>query len=1043
MKGESEDPLVTWDSLAKSLGCEDVGGASLDLQQIAAFALPVDLFNSFIAQLSELLPTTLDSDRVLTNTQRYISASRSPHSLMALFERETDVLRTLVQLFSTSQYLAEKLIADPDALELLRLTGGQPVRAELLADEIMAEVHAISEIRQVQRSLRAFRHREMLRIAYGDFVCSLPIETVTHQISVVAESILQAAVLVAERELRNKRSTPLRADGRPARFSVIAMGKLGGAELNYSSDIDLLFVCDESADTKSWSGMSAADYFARWAQLIIRLLSESTSAGIAYRVDMRLRPSGSQGALVVTLPEALRYYENAGRTWERQAFVKSRAVAGSSELGKEFLEQMQPWIYRRYLTRADISGISALKRRIERQTLGSIDNRQNVKLGFGGIRDIEFVIQFLQLLNGGEHANLRMTNTLQAIVALEQDGCLTGHEREVLEANYRFMRRLEHYLQIMFDLQTHILPDSKRELERLAFRMGYESRPGQTADEQLIHELNERAQLNRRILNHLLHHAFPDDETASPESDLVLDPAPEYSTIESVLKPYGFRDVQQAYRHLMELSRENIRFLSTRRCRHFLSAIASRLLSAIRATPSPDSTLVNLAHISDSLGGKAVLWELFSANSPSMELCLRLCACSPYLVGILTSNPGMLDELLDSLMLGYLPSFDELDENLTQLCRNAEDIAPIVHSFKNSMHLRVGVRDILGKEEIVATHRCLSDIAEVCLRQVIDDQYHRLIQQLGVPTLLEGPRKGQSAELIVLALGKLGGLEPNYHSDLDVVFLFDGDGSTRSLVSSRRFEPTSNRHFFNQLSQRVIHAVTRTTTSGRLYDIDARLRPAGSSGELAITIDDLRKYFTEGYGRLWERQALCKVRAIWGSLARRQAAIAAVHEIVGAVNFSVQTVSEIYEMRRQLEKTASENNLKRGVGGTVDIEFTVQLLQLRCARTHPQVLVPRTLDALEQLQKAGQLDGQTATQLADNYRFLRSIESGLRLMNTSARHDLPTDENELHRLAFLIDYRGNVPIEERCQHVRTSNRELFESVFQRLLGATTPSDSRT
>ena len=1021
--------------LAHSFGCADTEQAERTLQSILSFGLPDDLVSNLFQQLTKLLPQSTDADRVLSNLERFAHASLSPQALLALFEREPDSLASLVQLFATSQYMADQLIKDPVVFDLLRLTDGQPVQASVLADEILAEVNAVSEVRHVMRAIRGFRHRENLRIAYGDFVGRLPVEIVTEQLSSLADAILQAAVAAARREMDSKREAPRRGDGQRARFAVIAIGKLGGSELNYSSDIDLLVVCDEVVEANSWRGMSAVDYFERLAQWVIRFVSEATTAGVAYRVDMRMRPGGTQAPLVITAAEAVRYYDSSGRTWERQAFVKARAVAGDLELGRECLAQLQPWIYRRYLNRADITGIAALKRRIEKQAAAIGIDRNNVKLGPGGIRDIEFVMQFLQLLNGGDLPALREPNTLRAIQSLEHEKCLTMTERETLSTNYRFARRLEHFLQIMFDLKAHTLPSDRNELQRLALRMGYRDQPESAAHQQLHTEWTEKSTLNRQILNHLLSDAFEEEDASSPESDLLLDPEPDESTIINVLEPFGFQDPKQAYRHLLELSRESISFLSTRRCRHFLAAIATRLLAAIGATPNPDSTLVNLAHVSDSLGGKAVLWELFSANKPSMELCIRLCACSPYLVSILTSNPGMIDELMDSLMLDCLPSYDELDDNLTELCRRAEDLAPILHSFKNSMHLRVGVRDILGKEQISKTHATLSDIAEVCLKQVIESEYHRLVQRLGVPICSEGPRDGDAAELVVLAVGKLGGREPNYHSDLEVIFLFDGEGVTRSLLPTRKFEPTTNRHFFNQLSQRIIHAITKTGVTGRLYDLDVGLRPLGSSGELAITIDDLRVYFADGAGRASERQALCQARAIWGSPLARTAAIDCVHDVIKATPHSASLAEEIFDERLRLEQSASRDNLKRGIGGTMDIEFVVQMLQLFSAAEHPTVLVPGTLDAIKRLATCKKLDAATATSLDANYRFLRSIESGIRLMNTSARHDLPTSANELKRLAVLIDYRDSAPIDRRCREVREENRQIFDRIFNEFLPA--------
>src|SRR5262249_27277837 len=484
-----------------------------------------------------------------------------------------------------------------------------------------------------------------------------------------------------------------------------------------------------------------------------KLLTESTDLGVAYRVDLRLRPEGQHGPTVPSMDSALRYYDLSGRTWERQAFVKARAAAGDLDFGQEFLAQLEPWIYRRYLSRADITGIKALKRRIEQKVKSEGADQSNVKTGHGGIRDIEFTIQFLQLLSGGELAELRSGNTLEAIAMLEGGGCLTHQERSILEENYAFLRKTEHRLQMMFDLQTHLLPSSQQELRRLAMRMGYADEPQNPALETFTTDYKQKTRLNRKILDHLLHDAFGEDGQPEPEVDLVLDPDPEPAQISSVIGRYPFRDTHGAYQNLMALAEERIRFLSTRRCRHFLASIAPRLLPAIADLPDPDQTLVNLSKVSDSLGGKGVLWELFSFNPPSLHMYVELCASSPYLSSILISNPGMIDELMDSLVLDKLPSRETLENNLKDLAHGAEDLDLILNSFKNAQVLRVGVRDILGKEDIVATCSALADIAEACLRQITHTEYQKLVTKMGEPMIPEGEQMGQPSEFIVLAMG--------------------------------------------------------------------------------------------------------------------------------------------------------------------------------------------------------------------------------------------------------------------------------------------------
>ncbi|MFO0925313.1 MAG: bifunctional [glutamate--ammonia ligase]-adenylyl-L-tyrosine phosphorylase/[glutamate--ammonia-ligase] adenylyltransferase [Pirellulales bacterium] len=1013
----------------QSAGIQDRELALTNLVAIRDDGMPLDLLAKMMDRLAEGLAKTGDADAVLNNLQRFVRASRSPQALGGLFDRDQDALSTLLRIFSVSQYLADQLIGDPDCFDFIRMTDGQSVSRSVLVDEISNDVLAAPTEAVVLRCLRDFRHRETLRIAFGDFIGRMPIEVITEQTSILAEALCDAAFLAAQKTCRAKWGIPQTPEGKEARFSILALGKLGGCELNYASDIDLMYIAETQGRTKGPKSITNQEYFDRLAQLLTRFLSEVTPRGRVYKVDLRLRPHGASGPMVSSLEGALQYYDESGRTWERQAFIKARPVAGDLLLGEQFLESLQPWIYRRYLSAADITGIRALKRRIEHGAKEAGVDDRNVKTGKGGIRDIEFVIQFLQLLNGADWIPVRTGNTLLAISRLEQMGCLTPSERTILEENYRFLRRVEHHLQIMYDHQTHVIPEDDKEQSKLAIRMGFAEEVPSQALHRFQAELMERTKLNRKILDHLLHDAFGGEEDISDETDLVLDPEPSIDRIQSVLGKYAFRDPLAAHRLLMDLASERVSFLSTRRCRHFLAAIAEKLLIAISQTPDPDLTLVNLSRMSDSLGGKAVLWELFSFHPASLSLCVRLCAASPYLIGLLTANPGMIDELLDSLMLDRLPSESEIDSWLQELCHGAEDAEPIVHAFKNAMHLRVGVRDVLGKEGLTKTHEALSNLADACLHRIIESEFQRMVQRYGLPTVGDGPRAGQDAELIVLALGKLGGREPNYHSDLDVMFLFDEEGSTRGLVPHLRHQPTTNRYFFNQLAQRISQTVNRVTGFGKLYDLDTRLRPLGSSGNLAIAFDDLREYFASGSGQFWERQLLCKARVIWGSEQAEERTSKLVYSIVSASEASPELASQIHDMRMRLESSASSQNLKRGRGGTVDVEFLVQMLQLFHAKEYPKILATGTLAAIEKLKDHQLLHSKQAQVLTEGYLGLRRIESGLRLMNTTARHDLPEDESELARLAFLLHLPDGAAVVAKCEEMRTAIRAVYDQTM--------------
>ncbi len=750
-----------------------------------------------------------------------------------------------------------------------------------------------------------------------------------------------------------------------------------------------------------------------------------------------------------------------GRTWERQALIKVRPVAGDAALGQRFLRVIEPFVYRKYLSFAEINEIKSIKRRIEQKATQAGVSGTEVKTGHGGIRDIEFTIQFLQLLNGGELPQVRQRNTLLALSALERVGCLTDQEYRVLDDAYRFLRKVEHRLQLLFDLQTHRLPEGEDELRKLALRMGYACDSGErgcvsalsepiprgadaTPLAAFLREYQDKTEPTRRILDHLLHQTFAGEAGASePESDLILDTNPDPETIRAVLGRYPFHDVQGAYHNLVQLAQESVPFLSTRRCRHFLASIAPALLRAVADTPDPDMALVNLEKVTNSLGAKTVLWELFSFNSPSLKLYVDLCAWSQFLSEILINNPGMIDELLDSLVLNQPRSGEELRSELADLCRGAADLEPILHSFQDKELLRIGVRDILNKDVIRATTAALSDLAEVLLEQISGRQYAPLLKRYGVPILSEGERAGQPSRFAILALGKLGGREMNYHSDLDLMMVYEGDGRTEPPPGSSRFDRfdlTDNYHFFTELAQHVIKATSYQGPMGRLYAIDMRLRPTGKSGSLVIPLCEFRRYFItqqdstrhpEGGAQLWERQALTRGRIVHGDAAFGGDVMSAVVEGAYGLRWRPEIVADIQAMRERLQASRPPTNLKRGPGGLADVEFLVQLLQIKYGRDLPSVRQPNTWQALEALHAGGLLSAAEQTALTAAYDFLLRVQNRLRIVHNRTLDELPETTEEIDKLARRLGYETGGRFLAELEEHRTRTRELFLLVLER------------
>lgn len=1041
--------------LLETWGLQDLERGHQNLVHLSQ-SLGLENLHDLVSCLSRILGRGPDPDMALNNLERFLASVDGARKLPSLLEGRGRVLETLLLILGTSQFLSDVLATQPDQLETLRLPLRKSPSPKELQESLQADADAAFEDSRLLRVFRQFRQKHILRIGANDIIRERPLEEITRDLSRVADASLQVALATSWRHVAARFGEPFTLQGQPARCVILAFGKHGGEELNYSSDIDLMFVFDEEGTTraKRVALIDNQEFFGRVVSEVVRLLSAHTDQGQAYRIDLRLRPEGHRGPLARSMASTLSYYDTLGRTWERQALIKLRPVAGDLELGQAFMKEIEPFVYRKYLGFADINEIKALKRRIEQKANKAGTSESDVKTGHGGIRDIEFAIQFLQLLNGGDLPSLRQRNTLQAMQALAEAGCLSDQEYRVLTDAYCFLRKTEHRLQLLFDLQTHRMPSEPEELHKLALRMGYADEPLKNAEGSspvpaesskalaaFLKDHKEKTDLNRKILNHLLHDTFHgEDSLAEPESDLILDPNPDPETIRSVLGRYPFKDVTGAYNNLSQLAQESFLFLSTPRCRHFLASIAPKLLRALADTPDPDMALVNLEKVTASLGAKAVLYELFSYHLPSLKLYVDLCAWSEYLSEILINNPGMIDELLDSLVLNQPRTLDELRQELAELCRGAADTEPILHSFQSKELLRIGVRDILGKDTIQATAGALTDLAVTLLEQIARLQEPPLLKRFGLPYLAEGPRAGQPSRWALIGLGKLGAREMSYHSDLDLIVIYEGDGRTGPPPEASRFERfelTDNFHFFTELTQRIIKATSFLGPMGRLYQVDMRLRPTGKSGSLVIPLTEFRRYYEEKGAQLWERQALCRAAVLYGDTAFTAEVTATIEQAVCGIPWKPSIVDEIKQMRQRLEESRGQRDLKRGIGGIVDVEFIVQLFKIKYGRLLPRLLVTNTWNALAAERDARLISEHEYDLLKDGFDFLRMVESRLRIVHNRTLDELPESAEEQEKLARRLGWevRDGRAAGERFlgaleRHTRDV-RELFVDILDR------------
>ncbi|MGY8730762.1 MAG: [protein-PII] uridylyltransferase family protein [Pirellulales bacterium] len=1022
---ESPKAAQTW--LAK-LGVTDTATAFHSLLVLNEAGMTIDLVSVTLTQLEQILPTLAQPEQTLHALAQFISVSRNPISLGALWERDTEALVTLLTIFSISQHLSQLLIDEPECYDLLRITDGQRVDRGIILDEILNEVLSVSGDAAVERQLQRILHREWLRIAYGDLVRKQNPDTVLEQTSYLYEGLLAAAFQVAVGNTATTNNSNL-----VDQFVVIALGDLAADQMCYGDTVKIMMLYDGSKTATANSDDSAlSDVLNKVLTKTLALLTSSTGEPL-FTVDISF-PLSNNNSPATNLNAAVRYLDFSGRTWQRCALIGARPCVGNAELGAEFLQRIDKWIYHRYLSRADMTGLRSLKRRLYRADL-TASVALDIQATPGATADIVAVIQFIQLLNVAAFTNIRVAGTINAIAALRHNELLTAEEQNVLCDSYLTLKHIQHRLKIITDSSATALPQDSKRLQHLASSLGY---TGDEQNDRLLNDVRHAVTLSRKILNRLLDDSFVDQEPDAPsEMDIVLDPHPSDQRLNEVLGKHNFRNVQLAHQYLTDLATERISFLSTRRCRHFLALIAPQLLEAVAQTPNPDSTLANLCAVSESLGGKGVLWELFQLNPPTLQLYVQLCSTSPYLSGILTSYPGMIDELMDSLILDQLPNKESLQNILRELTKSASlggaPLIDVLQTFKHAQHLRVGVRDILGKDSLSAMHQSLSDIMDVCLEEVAGSNYEQLVDKYGIPTIDSGPHARQTAAFFMLAIGKLGGREPNFHSDAEILFLYDATGTTVARDRDHRIQTTSNQHFFNELAKRILKAVTRSGPHGRLFEMNSKLRATTPTGALAVEISEFIKFLGSDKAQVSHFLRLCNSRVVYQSsdtTNSRESLTSQIHQSIISMPRKKNWQREIYNLRIESEQGAAEHNLKRYLGGTMDVETIVQMLQLKHAPQHREILQVGTLAAMEQLTAQGCLSSEDAEALGQSYIFLREIEAGLRLMDTSARHDLPKDPLALTTLASLLGYESPQALVTICRRFRQDNRRRFNAILK-------------
>jgi [glutamine synthetase] adenylyltransferase / [glutamine synthetase]-adenylyl-L-tyrosine phosphorylase len=898
---------------------------------------------------------------------------------------------SLPRIWVASDFAARVCIRRPQLLA--ELVSGRvldrPLQPGEMAGRVRAAMERATDEATLMAGLRLLRQREMLRIAWRDLAGAASLDETLGDLTDLAEHCIDQAADWIHRRLAGRHGEPRDGDGRPQRLVVLGMGKLGGRELNFSSDVDLIFAYPAAGSTDGESPLDNQQFFTRLGQRLIRALDENTADGFVFRVDMRLRPFGDPGPLVMDFDTLEDYYERHGREWERYALIKCRVVAGDREAGRRLMGTLRPFVFRRYLDYGAFAALRDMKAMINREAARR-SRGDDIKLGEGGIREVEFIGQAFQMIRAGREPTLQLRGIRPVLRRLAEQGLMPAFATEQLIAAYEFLRRTENRLQMAQDQQTHRLPETDPGRARLAFAMGY----GEWTE-----FLRDLSRHRRRVHEHF-NQVFaapqgadrgdgrPDDDQALLASIWAGDRGAEKA--EAVLADRGFKDPAKALEWIEDLRGSPACRALTATGRERLDRLMPLLLGAAAGTDNPDVVLTRLVTLVRAIARRSVYLSLLMESPMALSQLVKLCAASPWIADLLTRHPLLLDELLDPRSLYAPPDraglVRELDEELAQVPgEDMEQIMDRLRQFRQVQVLKVAAADIMGVLPIMKVSDHLTWIAEVVLEHVLSMVLEQLHARHGRPRCL---LNGEPYEpgFAIIGYGKLAGLEMGYGSDLDIVFIHDSAGERQMTDGDRALD---NSEFFARVGQRVVHVLGVYTGAGRLYEVDTRLRPSGTSGLLVSSLRAFEQY-QETRAWTWEHQALVRARPVAGDARIAEAFLELRRRILGICRDRKRLRREVREMREKMwsehaSRAADRFDLKRDPGGIADIEFMVQYWVLAHACDHPPLLdYPDNIRILERLVATGVLADPDARFLTDTYRAFRDRIHRLTLQESPA-----------------------------------------------------------
>jgi glutamate-ammonia-ligase adenylyltransferase len=918
---------------------------------------------------------------------------------MAAFEGASAKVRgSIPTVLAASDFILQALVRNPGLAEWLLGPGNLEVAAApgALRDRVAPLVESFEDAAEFMAALRRQREREMVRIAWRDLAGWATLPETLADTSAFADAAIAAAVEFATRELTRVYGEPRNAQGAPQPFIVLGMGKLGGGELNFSSDIDLIFVFPEKGETAGSRSIELEDYFTRVGRLVIRLLGERTAEGIVFRVDMRLRPFGDSGPLAASGSFLDGYLQTHGRDWERYAWVKARAITGAEAYRLIHAESVRPFVYRRYLDYGVFESLREMKALIEKE-VARRELADHVKLGPGGIREIEFVVQVFQLIRGGQDRRLQ-TQSLLAVLPLIGGGkLLPPRVAQELEAAYDFLRRIENRLQMLDDRQAHTLPDDPLTRERIASAMGF-------ANWSLC--LSELDQHRSRVTRAFREVMFARNEAAAQEQPGVGNLAEawvrgvEAPALAQLLAMRGFGDPARSAEILLEFRGSGALRRLDAPGRARLDALVPRLLAAL-AELKPDAVggfvphadiLRRVLKVLEAIGTRSAYFALLNENASVRRRLIEIAGLGEFLTAQIASHPLLLDELIDESAGSAPPRRAELETEVSARLEHSADDEPerqveILRHFQRAAIFRVALADLTGNLPLMRVSDHLTEIAEIIVEHAMRLAWTQMTTQFGTPHCGVGAAR-RVVKLCAVGYGKLGGNELGYASDLDLVFLHD---STAEQAETDAAKPVDNQVFFLRFAQRALHLLTMHSTAGRLYEVDVRLRPSGKGGMLITRLGAFLEY-QEKEAWTWEHQALLHARAVAGDADLRAGFEEVRMDILKRCVRRDTLRTEVRNMRERMRKELSRArpgsgkfDIKQDAGGTADIEFLAQYWALLYAGDYPPVaMFADTIRQLESVASADLVPQATVDILTDAYRRYRARSHHLSLDGAEA-----------------------------------------------------------